>query len=164
MTTRYGRSPWIDRFPKSRMRSYPPQRGPLATDVVVIGGGLTGCATAYAFAAAGVKVVLVEAGQVGRGSSGSSAGWIAEDPGVSFADVEKALGLRAARCAFQGWRRAALDFQALLRRLDIRCYLQPQTTITVAWTPEQAVRLTRERKLRRAAGLEVPLVNARALG
>ena len=79
--TKYGRSPWIDQFPKSRAPEHPRQRGPLKSDVVIIGGGLTGCATAYAFAVAGVKVVLVEAGQIGRGNSGSSDGWISEDPG-----------------------------------------------------------------------------------
>ena len=112
--TKYGRSPWIDQFPKSRVPALPRQHGPLQSDVVIIGGGLTGCATAYAFAVAGVKVVLVEAAQIGRGNSGSSAGWISEDPGIAFTDLEKALGTRSARRAWQGWRRAALDFAALL--------------------------------------------------
>ena len=53
MPTRYGQSPWIDRFPKSRVPAHPRYRGATKTDVVVVGGGLTGCATAYAFAAAG---------------------------------------------------------------------------------------------------------------
>src|SRR5580765_6117352 len=103
--TRYGRSPWIDGFPKSRAPNYPRHRGPLATDVVIVGGGLTGCATAYALAASGVKAVLVEGDHIGRGSTGAAAGWIADDPGVGFGDLEKALGLRAARNAFQAWRR-----------------------------------------------------------
>jgi len=99
--TKYGTSPWIDRFPKSRVPSYPRQRGPLETDVAIVGGGLTGCATAYAMAAADVKVVLIESERIGRGAAGSGAGWIADDPGVSFADLQKALGLRPARRAWQ---------------------------------------------------------------
>ena len=110
--TKYGRSPWVDTFPKARVPSYPRQRGPLQTSVVVIGGGLTGCATAYAFAASGIEVVLLEADQVGRGSTGFETGWIGGDPGVSFVEVEKALGRAAARDAFKSWRRAALDFVA----------------------------------------------------
>src|SRR5215218_3524266 len=102
--TRYGRSPWIDRFPKSRLPSYPHSRGHLDTDVAIVGGGLTGCATAYAFAAAGVKVALIDAAQLGRGSSGSALGWIADTPCVSFQHVETAVGLRAARRAWQAWR------------------------------------------------------------
>jgi glycine/D-amino acid oxidase-like deaminating enzyme len=161
--TKYGKSPWIDRFPASRVPVYPPQRGAITTDVAIVGGGLTGCVTAYAFAAAGVKVALVEAERIGRASSGSSVGWIAEDPGTSFVAVEKALGVRAARNAFQAWRRAALDFTALLRRLDVKCYLQPHSTCEVAVTAEQAVGLKREQKARREAGLDVPSVNARTV-
>src|SRR5262245_7835905 len=106
--THYGVSPWVDTFPKSRRPSYPKQKGPLKTDVVIVGGGLTGCTTAYVCAASGVKVVLVEADQIGLGSSGSSIGWIADDPGLAYGDVEKAIGRRAARHTWKSWHRAAL--------------------------------------------------------
>ena len=151
--TKYGSSPGSI-VPKSRVPVLPRQRGPLQSDVVVIGGGLTGCATAYAFAVAGVKVVLVEAAQIGRGNSGSSAGWISEDPGIAFTDLEKALGRRGARRAWQGWRRAALDFAALLRRLRVKCDLEARPAMTVAVTPDQLARLTREYQARRKGGLD----------
>jgi glycerol-3-phosphate dehydrogenase len=77
--TKYGRSPWTDRFPRSRVPTYPRLKGSHDIDVVIIGGGLTGCATAYAFAAAGIKVAVVEASQVGQGVTALSSGWI---PGV----------------------------------------------------------------------------------
>lgn len=163
MPTRYGRSPWVDQFPKSRVPTYPHHRGPLKVDAVIVGGGLTGCAAAYVFAAAGIKVALFEADRIGRGSSGSSTGWIAEDPGVSFLDVEKLVGLRAARHAWQAWRRAALDAVALIRRLNLKCDLEPRGSCLVAPTPEQAARLTREQKARRGAGLDAALVNAKAI-
>src|SRR5689334_4761894 len=117
MTT-YGRSPWIDTFPKARVPSYPRHRGPSSASVVIVGGGLTGCATAYAFAAHGIDTILLEADQIGRGSTGLATGWIAGDPGSSFTDAEQALGRAAARDAFRLWRRAALDFAALIRRLN----------------------------------------------
>ncbi|HVH26281.1 MAG TPA: FAD-dependent oxidoreductase [Vicinamibacterales bacterium] len=161
--TKYGRSPWIELAPKSRVPSYPQQRGPLETSVVVVGGGLTGCATAYAFAAAGVNAVLVEASRIGRGGTGLATGWIAGDPGVSFVEVDRSLGRAAARHAFRAWRRAALDLTALVRRLGIPCDLRAGSTATVALTPDQATRLRREQKIRRDAGLEAPLLNARAV-
>jgi len=120
-------------------------------------------ATAYALAAAGVKVVLFEADRIGRGSAGGSGGWIADDPGVPFADVQRALGLRAARRAWQAWRRSALDFTALIRRLGVKCDLEPRPTVTVALTPEQSVRFKRDQKARREAGIDAPSVNARAI-
>src|SRR5438105_2575286 len=162
--TKYGRSPWIDRFPKSRIPSYPRFRGPLDVDVAIVGGGLTGCATAYAFAAAGVNVALLEADRIGHGSSGRAAGWIADDPGIPFFDLERALGGRAARRAWTAWRRAALDFTALIRRLGIKCDLEPRPTVTLALSAEQIARVRREQKVRRGAGLDAPFVNARVLG
>src|SRR5262249_22091236 len=149
--TKYGRSPWLDQFPKSRIPSYPKHRGPLETDVVIVGGGLTGCATAYALAAGGARTVLLERDRIGRGATAYSSGWISDDPGVPFDALEKAIGLRAARRAAQSWRRAALDFSALLRRLEIKCHLEPRKSITVATTSEQKNRLTRDLKSRRAA-------------
>src|ERR1700681_3754155 len=106
--TKYGKSPWVELFPKSRVPTHPRHRGSVVTDIAIVGGGLTGCAAAYAFAAAGIKVVLVEQGQIGRGSSGSSAGWISDDPGVGFGALEHALGLRPARQAWPVMGRGAL--------------------------------------------------------
>jgi glycine/D-amino acid oxidase-like deaminating enzyme len=124
---------------------------------------MTGCATAYAFAASGIDVVLLEASQVGRGTTGFASGWISGDPGVSFVEVNRALGLSAARHVFRAWRRAALDLAALLRRLDIKCALNSQSTAIAALTSDQAVRLRREHKARRDAGLDPPLLGSRTL-
>ena len=160
---RYGRAPWGDRFPASRVPSYPRHRKPFATDVVIIGGGLTGCATAYAFASAGISVVLLEADRIGRGSTSLAAGWISGDPGVPFAEAENLLGLRAARGGFQAWRRAAIEFGTLLRKLNIKCYLEPSTSLTIALTPEQDARLKKERKIKKQAGLDAPALGARVV-
>src|SRR5258708_22158380 len=162
MTT-YGRAPWIQQFPKARVPAFPRQRGPMSADVVIIGGGLTGCATAYAFSAAGAKVTLLEAAQLGRGSSGSSSGWMNDDPGVGFAELEKIVGLRGAKRAFVSWRRAALDFASLLRRLDVKCFIEAHPAVTVAMTPDQVARVKREQKARRAARLDAPILNPRAV-
>jgi len=161
--TKYGRSPWLEAFPRSRVPAYPRQRGDMQTEAVIVGGGLTGCTTAYAFAAAGLKVLLLEADQIGRGVTAYSSGWIAEEPGVAFADLETAVGLRGARYAWQVWRRAALDFISLLRRLDIKCHLEERGSALVAATPEQVARLRRDQKARRGGGADVSMMNARAI-
>ena len=161
--TRYGGSPWIDRFAKSRVPSYPRHRGRIEADVAIVGGGLAGCAAAYAFAAAGIDVVLLEGDRIGRGGTAASAGWIADSPGVPFIEAEKALGRRASLRVWQAWRRAALDLAALMRRLDIKCDLEPRATLAVAVTPDQIARLKRDQKAQREAGLEAPLISPRAV-
>lgn len=43
-------------------------------DIAVVGGGITGCATAFYLARAGARVALLERGEIGTGASGRNAG------------------------------------------------------------------------------------------
>src|SRR5579872_3277167 len=161
--TKYGRSPWTDRAPASRVPSYPKYKGHTDVDVAIIGGGLTGCTAAYAFAAAGVGVVLLESDRIGRGTTSLADGWISDDPGARFADVEKAMGLRPARHGWRAWRRASLDFIALVRRLNLKCDFEPHGLLSVASNIDDVLLLKKEQKARKDAGLEASLVNGRAV-
>ena len=155
---------WLDRFPKSRRPSYPKLRGESQTDVVIIGGGLTGCTCALSFAAAGVKCVVLEADRIGGGATAGSSGLVREDYDASFAENASAHGLRAARMLWQGMRRASLDLQAAIRRFDIRCDLVPQDLLRIAPRQSEASKLLeREYRARREAGLEHSWVTAAAL-
>ena len=158
----YGRSPWVDQFPRARVPSYARLQRHVETEVAIVGGGLTGCAVACAFAAAGIPVVLLEADRIGRGASGSSPGWITETPETGLVKSEAALGRRPAEHAWQAWRRAARDFQALLRRLD--CGLEPRAEVSIAQSAEQVALVNRELQRRRAAGVAAQAVPARTLG
>jgi glycine/D-amino acid oxidase-like deaminating enzyme len=149
--TRYGDSPWSLTFPDSRRPNYPRLRGEHERDVVIIGAGLTGVATAYACAVAGLKTTVLEANRIGSGSAGRAAGLLLPEPGPSFREVQQAHGLRAARTVFESWRRASLDGAALLRRLSVQCALDPLASITVAHDDKA---LRREYDARQAAGID----------
>jgi glycine/D-amino acid oxidase-like deaminating enzyme len=146
---------WLDRYPKSRRPSYPRFRGDLETDVVIVGGGLTGCVCAWSFASAGVRTILLEAGSIGRGGTAGAAGLIREDFDASFRENALAHGLRASRTMWQMMRRASLDFPAAIRRLEIKCDLAPCDCLTIARRDSESSRpLQREHHSRREAGLE----------
>jgi glycine oxidase len=49
----------------------------METDIVVIGGGVVGCAIAYYLSRAGVRVTVVERGEIGAQASGAAAGLLA---------------------------------------------------------------------------------------
>ena len=123
---------WLDRFPKTRRPSYPRFKGESETEVVIVGGGLTGCACAWSFANAGIRTTLLEAEALGRGGTAESVGIIREDFDASFRQTVQAHGLRASRAMWQTMRRAALDMAAALRRLEIRCDLVPCDFLTIA--------------------------------
>lgn len=146
---------WYDRFPQRRRPAFPRHRGTISTDVAIIGGGLTGCACAWAFTAARVPIVLIEADRLGAGATAGALGLIREDFDAPFIQVSAAHGVRAARTLFAGMRRAALDFPAALKRARIDCELTPRDLLTLAaGDRETARRLRRDYEARRKAGLD----------
>lgn len=155
---------WLDRFPKSRRSSYPRLRGNVDATVAIVGGGLTGCACAWSFAAAGVKAVLLEAEAIGGGATARGPGLVREDFDASFQETAALHGLRSARTLWQAMRRASLDFPAAIRRLQIKCDLAPADLLIFARPDAHAVReLQREYRSRRAGGLDHSWVTAAVL-
>ena len=159
MRIRYGTSPWIHEFPDSRRPAHPRLRGERTADVVIIGGGLTGCATAYACAVAGARPVIIEADRVGSGRTGRSAGLLLPDPGPAFRDIVAVHGLRVARRAFSSWRRASLDAAAMIRRLGIKGALESCDALTLVRGDDKP--LHRECDARAEAGLDARWLNPR---
>ena len=155
---------WLARFPKSRRPAFAKYRGESTTDLVIIGGGLTGAACASSFVTAGVKVVVLEGARVGAGMTAGAPGFLREDADASFQETAAAYGLRAARLLWQGMRRASLDFSAALKRQEIRCDLAAADLLTfAAHTPDAVRALRKEYQARRDAGLEVGWMTASAL-
>lgn len=154
MRTRYGVPYWLDRYPKARQPSYPRHRGPLDVQVAILGGGLTGCSAAYVFAAAGVRVALVEGGRIGQGGSASCPGLLRLEPAVAFDALRSQHGLRVARHVWHSFRRAGLDMAATIRRLRIRCELVPDAALRVGLRNGDEKALRREMASMRAAGVE----------
>jgi glycine/D-amino acid oxidase-like deaminating enzyme len=155
---RYGSSPWVDEFPSSRRLDFPRFRGPAsgaALPVVIVGGGLTGCCVAYALAAAGAKVVLLEAHRLGLGGTSRSPGILQGEASSSFKELEDRHGRRAARAMFEASRRAVLDLVATVRRLGIKAGVEINDALRIAqpYSGNEKL-LARETTLRKDAGLE----------
>jgi glycine/D-amino acid oxidase-like deaminating enzyme len=164
MKTRYGISYWLDRYPKARQPSYPRLRGRIDAQVAVIGGGMTGCITAHGLASSGIRVVLVESARIGQGSTASCPGLLRLEPAVPFRILQARYGLRAARTIWQSFRRAGLEFGAVVRRLGIRCELAPNDALRVGLDDDDEKPLRRESKALVDAGLDGSwLKNARLL-
>ena len=153
MKTRYGVSPWTHEFPNTRRPAFARYRGERVADVVIVGGGLTGCATAYACAVAGLTPVLLERERIGQGHTGRSAGLLLAVPGPAFRDIAATHGLRAAKQGFTAWRRAALEGAALIRKLGLKCGLQPAAFLHVGDLDQEKM-LVREHKARVDGGLD----------
>ncbi|WP_198671661.1 glycine oxidase ThiO [Desertihabitans aurantiacus] len=112
----------------------PPTADDLTTDVLVVGGGLVGTATAWRLAQRGLDVTVV-AGDPGRAASGVAAGMLAPVTEAAFTETPL-LHLNLAALdrwdAFAGELAEAAGTDPGLRR---------HPTLSVAATPDDAARL-----------------------
>lgn len=152
--TRYGVSPWIDEFPKSRRPDFPRFRGDASYPVVIVGGGLAGILTAYAFSAAGVRVALLEAGRLGSAGGGHSPGVLRGEAAASFREFEDRHGRKAARAMFDASRRAVLDLAAAARRLGVKSIETHDALRVLGSHTAEEKPLARDAAARRDAGLD----------
>jgi glycine/D-amino acid oxidase-like deaminating enzyme len=131
--------------------------GDVRTDVVVVGGGVTGLSTALHLAERGAGVVLLEAEEPGWGASGRNGGQV--NPGLKHDpdEVERSFGKDL------GGRMNALAGGApgfvfdLIERHDIRCDARRNGTLRAAVRAKHAVevRATAEQLARRGAPVEL---------
>ena len=102
-----------------------PLRGAAEADVVVVGGGIAGCSAALHLAGRGLRVILLEAQQVGYGASGRSGGQTIFGLAVSQQSLRARLGATDARRLFD-FSVEALDLtRSLISRYAIDCDYQP---------------------------------------
>jgi len=155
---------FFDTFPKTRRPDYPRFKGDGRATLVIVGGGLTGCASALACAASGVRIVLLEADRIGRGMTAGSVGLLRQSFDASFQETAMRHGLRTARHLWAAMRRASLDFAAALRRFGIRADLSDQDLLYFTRNgPDAERRLKREYHARRDAGLDLTWLNKAAV-
>ena len=160
--TRYGVSPWFDEFPKRRRPDFPRLHDNAAYPVVIIGGGLAGIFSAYAFAAAGVRVAVLEAGRLGQLGAARSPGVLQGEAASSFREVETRHGRKAARAMFDASRRAVLDLATTARRLGVRdVETHDAFRVLVSYATEEKS-FAKDSQLRREAGLEATWIKSPA--
>jgi gamma-glutamylputrescine oxidase len=136
---------------------------PARTDVVVVGGGLLGTATAYWLARAGVAAVLIEQGDLASGATGRNGGFMVAGTAERYPAAVARLGHTTARDIWQ----LTLDNRALLRRVlaeeAIDCDYREPGHLHLALGDAQLAELSGDVAALRADGFAAELLDRRQI-
>jgi gamma-glutamylputrescine oxidase len=136
---------------------------PARSDVVVIGGGLLGAATAYWLARSGIATVLIEQGDLASGATGRNGGFMVAGTAERYPAAVARLGHATARAVWQ----LTLDNRALLRRVlgeeEIDCDYREPGHLHMALGDAQLAELAGDVAAMRADGFAADLLDRRQL-
>ena len=121
------------------------------SDVIIIGGGIIGCACAYELAKRGASVTLLEYGKTGMQATNAAAGMLTP---LGENDTPNAI----LRSGMQALREYPRDVAELEERVDFRLELIQDGLLKVAFTDDEAHALQRRYTWQRELGVPVKYV------
>lgn len=135
---------WLDQLGPEPLRTA--LDGRQEADVCVVGGGFTGLWTAYELARAepGLKVLVLEAEQVGFGASGRNGGWVLGVVSGSPSAWQRRGGPDAPRRMSRAIQDTVAEIGATVTREQINCDWHHGGSLTVAQNETQMERIKAE--------------------
>jgi len=131
----------------------------LDCDVVVVGGGIAGLATAWYAAGEGLDVVLLEAGRVGGGVTGHTTAKVSVLQGLAYRTIARRHGPWVAR-QYAEAQLAGLDaLRKVVAGEGIECEVEDQPSYTYARPGRSRSVLESEATAASKAGLDAELVD-----
>jgi glycine/D-amino acid oxidase-like deaminating enzyme len=145
---------WLAEYGEYRPQA--PLTGELKADVAVIGGGLTGMATAIALKRRdpSLQVAALEAKSVGYGASGRNGSFAMTVVGLGFGTTALIRGKEFLRRAHAYMERCVDELEAFIDEAALDCDKIRPGFLRVATTPSYVKRLRKQVELMRGLGFE----------
>ncbi|CAN7228727.1 FAD-dependent oxidoreductase [Rhizobium sp. LjRoot98] len=145
-----GRAPWGRGF---RPPGKPPLSQSMKTDVLVVGGGITGSLAAQHLAAHGVDVTVVDREQPGLGSTAASTAMLQWEIDCTLGELTGFYGFDRAAQLYRRSVAAVQGLAGLVGGLGFDCSFRPRSTLYISAAEAGPSVLRDEYVLRERAGL-----------
>lgn len=134
-----------------------PLPGDVEVDVAVVGGGITGLTTALLLHQSGVRVAVLEAGDLAASTSGFTTGKFTSLHRLIYADLARRVGDQAAAQYAAANQEAIEQVARLTKALNIQCQFQRQSAYTYTCNPDRVGDIEEEYETAARIGLPVAL-------
>lgn len=144
------------------MRDYPQLVGAEQTDVLIVGGGITGALICEELVSHGHRVAIVDQRQIGWGSTAASTALLQYEIDTPLSELTELYGWKRASLAYRACHDAIGELGCLARTVCDVDFAEVKS-LYYASSPSDAEALALEYELRRQAGFNVELLASTAL-
>jgi gamma-glutamylputrescine oxidase len=155
---------WFETVDLENQKINPPLKGSHKADIVIIGGGFTGLASAYHLIRKfpDKKIVLLEGACCGYGASGRNGGFVTPSvPGIGA--YMKEAGPELGRKAFDATQYGVEKIKEMIAEDGIECDFEENGVLMAAMDEGQAELLQKEYDTLKEMGLKISLVQGKEL-
>ncbi|MCF3109014.1 FAD-binding oxidoreductase [Niabella sp. CC-SYL272] len=135
--------------------SYPSLQEDLGSDIVVIGGGITGALISHALLQAGYEVTVLDKRDIAQGSTAATTSMLQYEIDVPLYQLADRIGTENAVRCYQAGIRAIEDLAVLVSDEQIDCGFTQKQSLYFAHDEKAATTLRQEYAIRRQYGLGV---------
>jgi glycine/D-amino acid oxidase-like deaminating enzyme len=141
------------------INTYPSLHSNLVCEVLVIGGGITGCLVAWQLASEGYNTVLIDRHDVSLGSTSATTALLQYELDSPLYVLQRRVGDEVARDCYTEGVKAINELELLVQKRKIHCEFERRSSLYVAHDLKQRDNLLRELSCRQTAGLDVSWVS-----
>jgi glycine/D-amino acid oxidase-like deaminating enzyme len=143
--------------------SYPSLQQNTKTDIVVIGGGITGALTSHALMEKGYKVLLIDKRDIAQGSSSATTSMLQYEIDVPLCELAEMIGEDAAAACYKAGIKAINKLGRLISKLKIECGFEKKQSLYIAHDAAAVADLEKEFLIRDKHALGVKWLTAAAV-
>lgn len=129
------------------------------TDILIIGGGLTGCSLAYFLKDSKEKVMLIDKGRLGLGVTSKTTAKISYLQGIVYQTLEHIHGKEVSKSYFDAQKDAIEEITHIIEENHIACDLKKVGSVIFTCEDTGISKIKREKEILTSWGVDVKNVN-----
>lgn len=128
----------------------------LSTDVVVVGGGITGTSLAYTLSSLGMRVIVLEKGEVVENATTAyTTGFLVSDIDTSLQDLVRIFGIKKAKKIWQSHAHAIASVEKIITSEKIECEFTRADEYWLATNDKSKIAMANEVMLAQSFGFTI---------
>lgn len=142
------------------LNSYPSLRENIETEILIVGGGITGSLIAHQCIADGYKTVLIDRREIGNGSTSATTSMLQYEIDVPLYELIDLIGEKAAAECYRACYKSIDDLNKIVQKIKSDCGFRKKESLYFAAFKKDVSNLKKEFEARKKIGFPVKWLEA----